>query len=142
MDRKYIYIKEGQQNGPLVKEELIGKINPETLIWHEGLGNWKKASEIYELLNIQLIPPPIQDDLVKSDKKIEVLYKFYLISFILLSDFSTFAQPPGGDDNGGVLEGDDDPVAATINGKLILLAIIGLLFVIYTFRKNKKPFSI
>jgi hypothetical protein len=75
MDRKYFYIEEGKQNGPLLKEELTGKINPETLIWYEGLDNWKKASEIYELLNLQLIPPPIPDDLVKSDKKIEVIVK-------------------------------------------------------------------
>lgn len=75
MDRKYFYIEEGKQNGPFLKEELTGKISPETLIWYEGLDNWKKASEIHELLNLQLIPPPIPDDLVKSDKKIEVIVK-------------------------------------------------------------------
>lgn len=63
------------------------------------------------------------------------LLKFYLLSFILLSDFMAFAQP--GDDDGGGLEG-GDPEPAPINSKLILLAITGILFVIYTFRKNKK----
>jgi hypothetical protein len=62
--------------------------------------------------------------------------KYYLVAFMLLSDFVTFAQP-GDEDGGGGLEG-NDPQPAPINGKLILLAIIGVLFVIYTFRKNKK----
>ena len=63
-------------------------------------------------------------------------YKFYLLSFILLSDFVAFAQP-GDDDGGGGLEG-DDPAPAPINGKLILLAIMGIIFVLYTYRNNKK----
>ena len=64
------------------------------------------------------------------------LLKFYLLTIILLSDFVVFAQP-GDDDGGGGLEG-GDPQPAPINSKLILLAITGSLFVIYTYRKNKK----
>lgn len=64
------------------------------------------------------------------------LYKFYLLTFILLSDFVAFAQP-GDDDGGGGVEG-GDPEPAPINSKLLLLAITGVLFVLYTFRKNKK----
>ncbi|HNP32120.1 MAG TPA: hypothetical protein PKN96_02375 [Flavobacterium sp.] len=66
------------------------------------------------------------------------LLKFYLLTFVLLSDFVAFAQP-GDDDGGGGggLEG-GDPEPAPINSKLILLAIIGILFVMYTFRKNRK----
>jgi hypothetical protein len=64
------------------------------------------------------------------------LLKFYLLTFILLSDFVAFAQP-GDDDGGGGLEG-GDPEPAPINGKLILLAVTGILFVMYTFRKNRK----
>lgn len=63
-------------------------------------------------------------------------YKFYLLSFILLSDFVAFAQP-GDDDGGGGLEG-DDPAPAPINGKLILLAIMGIIFVLYTYRNKKR----
>jgi hypothetical protein len=63
-------------------------------------------------------------------------YKFYLLSLILLSDFVTFAQP-GDDDGGGGLEG-GDPAPAPINSKLILLAIMGILFVLYTVNKSKK----
>ncbi|WP_309613843.1 signal peptidase [Flavobacterium sp.] len=64
------------------------------------------------------------------------LLKLYLLSFILLSDFVAFAQP-GDDQGGGGLEG-DDPQPAPINGKMILLAIAGVLFVIYTFKKNRR----
>ncbi|WP_396154725.1 hypothetical protein [Flavobacterium macrobrachii] len=61
------------------------------------------------------------------------LFRIYLLSFFLLSDIVLFAQPDGG---GGVE--DEDPAPAPINSKLILLAIMGILFVFYTFRKNKK----
>jgi hypothetical protein len=63
-------------------------------------------------------------------------YKFYLLSFILLSDFVAFAQP-GDDDGGGGLEG-DDPQPTPINGKLVVLAITGILFVLYTYKNNKR----
>lgn len=66
------------------------------------------------------------------------LLKFYLLSFIFLTDFMAFAQP-GDDDGGGGggLEG-GDPEPAPINSRLILLAITGVLFVMYTYRKNRK----
>lgn len=68
------------------------------------------------------------------------VYKFYVLAFVLLSDFVVFAQPGDDDDGtggGGGLEG-GDPAPSPINSKLILLAITGILFVMYTFRKNKK----
>ena len=67
------------------------------------------------------------------------ILKFYFVTLLLLaSDFAAFAQGgPGDDDGGGGLEG-GDPQPAPINSKLILLAITGVLFVIYTFRKNKR----
>lgn len=64
------------------------------------------------------------------------LLKFYLLAFILLSDFVVFAQP-GDDDGGGGLEG-GDPQPAPINGKLIWLAITGILFVMYTYKKARR----
>ena len=64
------------------------------------------------------------------------LLKFYLLTFVLLSDFVAFAQP-GDDQGGGGLEG-NDPLPAPINGKIFLLAIAGICFVIYTFSKNKR----
>jgi hypothetical protein len=66
------------------------------------------------------------------------LLKFYLLTFILLSDFVTYAQP-GDDDGGGAggLEG-GDPQPAPINSKLILLAITGIIFAMHTFKRNRK----
>lgn len=64
------------------------------------------------------------------------LFRLYLLSFFLLSDFVLFAQV-GDDDGGGGVE-NKDPAPAPINSTLILLAIMGILFVFYTFRKNKK----
>ena len=48
----------------------------------------------------------------------------------MLSDFAIFAQvePPP----------DEDPPSAPINNKIILLAIAGVCFVIYTYRNNKR----
>lgn len=59
------------------------------------------------------------------------LLKFYFLTFILLSNFSVFAQiiePPD----------DGDPPAAPINSKMIILAIAAVCFAIYTFRKKRR----
>lgn len=64
------------------------------------------------------------------------LFKLYILGFFILTDFMVFAQP-GDDTVDGGLEGDDtSPVP--VNGKLIYLGIAGLLFAIYTYRRNKK----
>jgi hypothetical protein len=67
------------------------------------------------------------------------LFKIYILSFFLLADFVAFAQP--GDDDGtpGGLEGNDPP-PAPINGKLIWLAILGILFAFYSIKKYKKAY--
>lgn len=57
--------------------------------------------------------------------------KICLILSFLLTNFAAFAQidePPG----------DGDPQAAPIDTKLILLATVGILFVLYTLRQKKK----
>lgn len=64
------------------------------------------------------------------------LFKLYLLSFFLLTDFIMFAQP-GQDQPGGGLEGDDPP-PAPINGKLLFLAIAAVLFAFYTFKNRTK----
>ncbi|MGL2963207.1 hypothetical protein ACSVH2_05250 [Flavobacterium sp. RSB2_4_14] len=64
------------------------------------------------------------------------IFKYYLLAFVLVSDFAMYAQP-GDDDGGGGLEG-GDPAPAPINSKLVILAIVGVLFVLYTFRNNKR----
>lgn len=66
------------------------------------------------------------------------LIKFYLLAFVLFSDFVVFAQGPGEDDGGGGLGGEDPVPVAPINGQLIVLALVGIAYVVYTFRNYKK----
>jgi hypothetical protein len=57
------------------------------------------------------------------------LLKWYMLAFMLVSDFVMFAQEtdPADEDGDGDLETDDTP-DAPINGKLIWLAIVGIAF--------------
>lgn len=61
----------------------------------------------------------------------------YLLTVFLLTDFVVFAQGPGDDDDDGGLEG-GDPNPVPINGKLIWLAIVGIIFAIYTYRSYNR----
>jgi hypothetical protein len=66
------------------------------------------------------------------------IINFCLISFFMMSDIVAIAQPGDQDNNGGGgLEG-GDPAPAPINDKLILLAILGILYAIYKFKKHYK----
>ena len=70
--------------------------------------------------------------------KKNLLQSFLLLTFLFL-DFIAFAQP-GDESDGGPgnpLEGDDDLPVASINGKLIWLAILGLAFAYYTYKKTR-----
>jgi hypothetical protein len=58
------------------------------------------------------------------------IYKICLTLSLLLINLTAFAQ--------GEPDSDPDPQPAPINTKLILLAISGVLFVLYTFRQKKK----
>ena len=64
------------------------------------------------------------------------LLKFYTLAFVLLSNFMLFAQP-GQNNDGGNLEGNDAP-PTSINGKIIWLAILGILFISFSLRKSYK----
>lgn len=69
------------------------------------------------------------------------ILKLYLVAFLLFSDFVVFAQPGDDDDGGGGdggVEGGGDPQPAPINAKLILLLIVGVMFVFYTYKKNRR----
>lgn len=65
------------------------------------------------------------------------LLSFYLLAFVLLSDFRLFAQDLGEESDEGNLQDDDAP-QAPINGKLMLLAITGLAFAFYVYRRNQQ----
>ena len=64
--------------------------------------------------------------------------QFYIIAVVMFSDFKSFAQGgPGDDDEGGGLE-DDDAAPLPINGKLIWLAIAGILFAFYMYKRHRQ----
>jgi hypothetical protein len=66
------------------------------------------------------------------------LIKSVLTLVFLFINFLSFAQGGPGDENDtGNLEGDDAP-AAPINGKLIWLAILAIVFAYYIFKRERK----
>lgn len=69
------------------------------------------------------------------------LQNFFVILLFLILDVSSFANnppcpgcPPGTGGTDGDLEGNDVP----IDGKLVWLAICGIIFAFYIFSKNSK----
>lgn len=65
--KKYFYSNEQGELGPVTLEELKQKdITLKTLIWHEGLDDWKEAESIDELKEIFELGPR------RIDKKVEV----------------------------------------------------------------------
>lgn len=66
--KKYFYSNGKEKNGPFSLEDLKNKeINPNTLIWFEGLDDWTAAKYILELEEIlQLSPPPIPINGIKT----------------------------------------------------------------------------
>jgi hypothetical protein len=66
------------------------------------------------------------------------LLKWYMLAFMLVSNFVMFAQDfetdPAQEDEDGNLEGDETP----INGKLIWLAIVGIAFAYSYYAKMQK----
>lgn len=56
------YYSDGQnQFGPVSLEDLCTKIDANTLVWHDGMPNWDKASNVEELkaMFAHPTPPPI-----------------------------------------------------------------------------------
>lgn len=65
------------------------------------------------------------------------LFRIYAVLFLLMADFKIFAQGPGDSDDEDELEGGDDP-AVPINGKLVVLALAGMLFAYYKYKTHQK----
>jgi uncharacterized membrane protein YhaH (DUF805 family) len=60
--KKYFYSNGQEKEGPVTLEELKQKdIKPKTLIWHEGLDDWKEAETVDELRAIFELSPPSLD---------------------------------------------------------------------------------
>ncbi len=56
MEKKYYYIKNGEQQGPLTLDELKGVgITKEVLVWAEGMAQWQQAQYVADLKEV--IPP-------------------------------------------------------------------------------------
>ncbi len=50
----------GQRKGPLSLNQLVNSgVQPDTLVWHQGLAEWKRADEVPELCGIFQFPPPL-----------------------------------------------------------------------------------
>ena len=62
------------------------------------------------------------------------LFRLYILCFFLLNDFIIFAQGDGNED--GDLENPDP--ALPIDGKLLWLGIIGIIFAFYIYRSKTK----
>nr|WP_322626466.1 hypothetical protein [uncultured Flavobacterium sp.] len=64
--------------------------------------------------------------------------KWYMFAFLFLSEFVMFAQPgsTGENEDEQPVEG-DDPGPTPINSKLIILAILAIVFSVYYFKRNK-----
>ena len=70
--KKYFYLINDRQFGPVTKEELKNKIDKDTLVWYEGLREWSKAKDLDELSSMlkPLIlekPQPLGFDLEKKE---------------------------------------------------------------------------
>jgi len=66
------------------------------------------------------------------------ILKFYLFAFVLFSDFKLFAQDsPGHESDEENLEDEEQAPQAPISGKLIWLALTGILFAYYIYRRNR-----
>jgi uncharacterized membrane protein YhaH (DUF805 family) len=74
--RKYFYSNGQEKEGPVTFEELRNlDINPDTLIWHEGMDTWKVAKFIDELQEIlELNPPPIDFEAQNSSEEPETSF--------------------------------------------------------------------
>jgi len=65
MSSSWYFVRDGQRNGPMRREELDariaeGLVNGDTLVWRPGLAAWEKASSVAELGVPALpVPPPL-----------------------------------------------------------------------------------
>jgi hypothetical protein len=68
--RLYYAVIDSRQAGPFSETEivrLIGdkKLVKETLVWHQGMAQWKQAQDVPEILRIiTLTPPPFEGGVV------------------------------------------------------------------------------
>jgi hypothetical protein len=73
---------------------------------------------------------------MKKIYKIAIAFYFLFLSFI---SFAQIGSGPGDEDNNGgnALEG-GDPVATTINSKLWILILLGILYTFFMVKRNRQ----
>ena len=89
--KKYYYLDGPNKKGPFSEDEFINlNLNQDTLIWTEGLENWKPLKEFPDLLKVIPPPPPeevILKPLVKRKSK-KVGYSFFILFVLLVISFA------------------------------------------------------
>lgn len=73
-DKRWYYMARGIKHGPISDKTLaelfdIAKLDSETMVWTEGMSDWRPLSSCHDLaglLNITLTPPPIPSQHKKS----------------------------------------------------------------------------
>lgn len=69
--KEYFYLIGKDQHGPFTIEELKHKgLTSETLVWFDGIENWKKVKDLPELvnlINIKKVPPPPPEESNKNN---------------------------------------------------------------------------
>jgi hypothetical protein len=93
--KKYYFLDGIEKKGPYVKDDFIAlNLHCNTLIWTEGLDNWKPLKDFPDLLKV--IPPPLPEDIksknFKKRKKKKFSYSFIaLFLFLGLSFIITYS---------------------------------------------------
>ena len=102
MQKYFIYVNHIQV-GPLSLDELQEyKISRSSLIWHEGLSDWKEASELEELaFLIKSIPPeiPVKNNFERYDEielhnseSRKVWYLYGVVGALVIIGFWVYSQ--------------------------------------------------
>ena len=82
--KKYFYAINEVQFGPFSLDEIIEKkLDNETLVWHEGLPEWVKLSDLPELKSNKILPPPINGS-KKRNKSRRIIFSGSLLILMLL----------------------------------------------------------
>ncbi len=91
MDKEYFIIQNNIKTGPLTFEQLINiNIKPDTLVWTDGMPDWKQCKELEEFnIIFKNIPPPTPTEntinkFAHYRKKISVItFILFLISALI-----------------------------------------------------------
>jgi tetratricopeptide (TPR) repeat protein len=90
--KKYFYAINEVQFGPISLDEILEKkLDNETLVWHEGLPEWVKLSDLPELKSNQILPPPINGS--KKGNKGKLIIFSSLLLFLMILGTGFFYYP-------------------------------------------------